>query len=104
MQDECGSTPIVSFVGLRPKMYSLMYDGKHKQTAKGIKACLIEKQLKHEAYEQCLFQHYIMYHTVKMIRSYNHRLFSVTVSKTTLSPYYDKRYVLDRMHMEIIRS
>lgn len=72
-----------------------MCGGKQKHTAKGVKKSVAEKQLKHDAYEQCLFEHSAMSHQMNMIRSYNHQLYSVTMSKTTLSPYDDKRYVLD---------
>ena len=45
--------------------------------------------------EKALFDHCAMTHSMNMIRSYNHQLYSVTINKTTLSPYDDKRYVLD---------
>jgi translation initiation factor IF-1 len=95
MKDECGGKPIEEFIGLRPKMYSLLYDGKEKKTAKGVKKCVIEKRLKHQAYKQALFDHCSMRHSMNMTRSYGHQLFSVSVRKTTLSPYDDKRFVLD---------
>jgi len=95
MKDECGGVPIESFVGLRPKMYSLMYGREQKQTAKGVKKCVIEKHLKHEAYTRCLFENTSMHHTMNMIRSYDHQLFSISVSKTSLCPYDDKKFVLD---------
>lgn len=94
-KDECGGKPIEEFIGLRPKMHSLLYDGMEKKTAKGVKKCVIEKHLKHQAYKQALYDYCSMRHSMNMIRSYNHRLFSVSVCKTTLSPYDDKRFVLD---------
>lgn len=94
MKDECGGVPIESFVGLKPKMYSFMYGKGQKQTAKGVKKCVIEKQLKHEAYVQFLFERCTMRNQMNMIRSYNHQLYSITMTKTTLNPYDDKRYVL----------
>lgn len=51
MKDECGVKPIEEFIGLRPKMYSLLYDGMEKKTAKGVKKCVIDKHLKHQAYK-----------------------------------------------------
>ena len=52
--------PIKEFVGLRPKMYSFVYDDdnaeKEKKTAKGIKKCAIKNQLRHEHYKECLFE------------------------------------------------
>ena len=94
MKDECGGAVIEEFVGLRPKMYSLKYGDQEKKTAKGVKKCVIEKQLKHEAFRACFANQSDMRHNMNMIRSYGHQLFSVTVNKTSLSPYDDKRYVL----------
>ena len=94
MKDECGGAVIEEFVGLRPKMYSLKYDGAEKKAAKGVKKCVMEKQLKHEAYLSCLKDRTEMRHEMNMIRSYSHKVFSVTVNKTSLSPYDDKRYFL----------
>ena len=95
MKDECGGQPIEEFVGLRPKMYSLLYGGLEKKTAKGVKKAVVDKHLKHESYKRALFDHCSMRHSMNMIRSYNHQLFSVSICKTTLSPYDDKRFVLD---------
>ena len=95
MKDECGGQPIEEFVGLRPKMYSLLYGGLEKKTAKGVKKAVVDKHLKHESYKRALFDHCSMRHSMNMIRSYNHQLFSVSICKTTLSSYDDKRFVLD---------
>ena len=95
MKDECGGKPIDSFAGLRSKMYSLSYNWVEKKTAKGVKKAVIDKRLRHQLYEKALFDHCAMTHSMNMIRSYNHQLYSVTINKTTLSPYDDKRYVLD---------
>ena len=51
MKDECGGQPIEECVGLRPKMYSLLYGGLEKKTAKCVKKAVIDKHLKHESYK-----------------------------------------------------
>lgn len=94
MKDECGGSVVEEFVGLRPKMYSLKYGSQEKKTAKGVKKCVMEKQLKHEAYRACLENKTEMRHEMNMIRSYSHQVYSITVNKTSLSPYDDKRHVL----------
>jgi len=50
---------------------------------------VIEKQLKHETYKECLFQQTSIKHEMNFIRSHRHELFSITVNKTSLSPYDD---------------
>ena len=54
MKDECGGAVIEKFIRLKPKMYSLKYGSQEKKTAKGVRKCVLEKQLKHEAYLTCL--------------------------------------------------
>jgi hypothetical protein len=51
--------PIQEFVGLKSKMYSMIYeeDGKltEQNTAKGIKKNVIKHHTKHDHYKECLF-------------------------------------------------
>jgi len=103
MKDETAGNPIQEFVGLKPKMYSLIYqssqnnrrDITEKKTAKGVSKVVIEKELKHRMHKDCLNQEKTMKHDMNFIRSELHQLYSVTVNKTTVSPYDDKRYILD---------
>lgn len=94
MKDECAGIPIEEFVGLRPKMYSMVYGGKEKKTAKGItRAC--QRRMNHEQYRHSLFNKTQTSVINNIIRSDAHELYSQKVSKVALSPYDDKRYVLD---------
>ena len=58
MKDETHGIPITEFVGLRPKMYSLLYaeDGREveKKTAKGIAKHVTKKSIRHAHYRDCL--------------------------------------------------
>jgi len=54
MKDESGRKVMDQFVGFRPKLYSFTWGGIEKRTAKGIKKCVIEKQLRHQANLKCL--------------------------------------------------
>ena len=95
MKDETAGVPIEEFVGLRPKMYSLLYGaGEVKKTAKGIGRCHIRK-MRHLDYKRSLFDSTKSMATVNMIRSYAHTIFSEQITKVALSPYDDKRYVLE---------
>ena len=94
MKDECAGIPIEEFVGLRPKMYSMVYGGKEKKTAKGItRAC--QRRMNHEQYRNCLFDGTQTMVVGNIIRSEAHQLYSQMTPKLALSPYDDKRYVLD---------
>ena len=95
MKDETASKPIKEFVGLRSKMYSLTVEGKEKKTAKGIKKCVVRKDLCHAAYRDVLLNETITRATMNLIRSELHKMYSITCNKLALSSFDDKRYVLD---------
>ena len=95
MKDETASVPIKEFVGLRSKMYSMKYGGVEKKTAKGVKKAAIRKSLRHAMYKDALFKESITQATMHVIRSINHQIYSMVCNKLALSPYDDKRYVLD---------
>ena len=96
MKDETASLPIKEFIGLRSKMYSMTYgDGIEKKTAKGIKQSTIRQNLRHAMYKDALFQEMVSQATMRVIRSLSHQLYSMVCNKKALSPFDDKRYVLD---------
>jgi hypothetical protein len=98
MKDECAGSVVDEFVGLRSKMYSLIYrdrELKEKKTAKGVKRKVVEAKLRHETYKACLFGSKIEMCKMNQIRSYSHQLYSISMNKIGLSPYDDKRYVLE---------
>ena len=96
MKDETASVPIKEFVGLRSKMYSMTYGGGiEKKTAKGIKKSTIRQNLRHAMYKDVLFQEMVTQATMRVIRSLSHQIYSMVCNKKALSPFDDKRYVLD---------
>jgi len=95
-KDETQGIPICEFIGLRSKMYSIkLDDDSEKKTAKGIVRHVIKKHLKHENYKQILDSGGRMNSSMKMIRSFDHDIYTVNVIKVSLSAYDDKRYILD---------
>jgi hypothetical protein len=94
-KDECNGAPPLEFVGLRSKMYSLlMPSGKEKSTAKGIKLTYQKKHMKHKLYKDCLFNNITTTASYHQISSSNHQLSTNKITKSALSPYDDKRYLL----------
>ena len=67
---------------------------KEKRTAKGIMLAN-QRQMKHEQYKTSLFQGKAKGVVEHLIRSYDHEMFSEKVHKVALSPFDDKRYVLN---------
>ena len=58
---ELGSNIMIEFVPLRSKTYSyLMDDGNSDKKAKGIKKCIIKKEIKFKSYKDCLLKNEII--------------------------------------------
>jgi len=99
MKDETHGIPIEEFIGLRPKMYSLKYSENgnviEKKTAKGISKIVTKRDIRHEHYKNCLNDRKLTVNKMKQIRSENHQLYSIEINKISLSPYDDKRYILE---------
>ena len=95
MKDEYKGNLIKEFVGLRPKMYSILEaDGHEKKTAKGI-AKKTSKKIRHSSYLGALYNETSSSVTFNQIKSVMHDVHTVKTTKTGLSPYDDKRYVLN---------
>jgi len=94
-KDETNGVPILEFIGLRAKMYSIrLADGTTKMTAKGIDRGFVKRSIKHEQYRACLEEYTRTTANFKTIRSSRQELFTMDISKIGLSPYDDKRYLL----------
>ena len=101
-KDETASKEIVEFVGLKSKMYSFSVKDSDKnlieiKTAKGVKKNVIEKNLKLEQYKHVLFQNEQLEHEFRNIKSEKHKVFTSHEKKISLSPFDDKRYLLNNV-------
>ena len=94
-KDETAGKPILEFVGLKSKMYSYKIGEEEHKKAKGVKKNVVEKEIKHQDYLDVLFNKKIMHHQMNTIRSESHQINSYHLNKVSLSPYDDKRYLLD---------
>jgi len=95
MKDESGSRCIEKFVGLKSKMYSLLYSDKCKNTAKGIQKCVSDTNISFSDYYNTLKNGVSMRHTIKRIMSKKHEITMIEQNKISLSAYDDKRFILD---------
>ena len=96
-KDEYLGIPIREWVGLRSKMYAFRNDIKEKKVCKGIKKSNIEK-MKFEMYKNCLVESKQTREKVYSIVSKQHHLYTVELDKIALSPYDDKRYLVDNVN------
>ncbi|MES9880481.1 MAG: hypothetical protein ABW185_06315 [Sedimenticola sp.] len=98
-KDELNGKVAEKFCGLRSKMYAVCHstDGEETETkkAKGIQKATTEKDLRYEMYENVLMDKTEILSTMDLIRSRKHNLYCETVTKKSLSPFDDKRYILN---------
>ena len=94
-KDELNGSHGLEFVGLRPKMYSLLGESGVKFAAKGISKVVAKQQLKHHIFLQCLKS--LAPTTVEQSRigSELHKVYSILQRKRALSAYDDKRWLLE---------
>ena len=95
MKDEMCSQAASCFVGLRPKMYSLVCGTTETKRAKGIKKQTIEKHLRHKHYEEALLEQAEKVSEMDLIRSSNHVMYCQHIHKKSLSCFDDKRWLLE---------
>ena len=94
-KDETAGDAIIEFVGLKSKMYSYKTENKENKTAKGVKKNVIKSELSLSDYHDTLFNCTTMRHKMRTIRSEYHQISSYQINKVSLSPFDDKRYILD---------
>ena len=97
-KDETEGDPIVEFVGLRSKMYSIKTNsGKEKKTGKGIKKSALKKKVTHEDYKKCILDENFQRQKVSFnnMRSIDHSIYAFKFTRTGLSCSNDKQYLLD---------
>ena len=91
MKDEMGGKVVSEFIGLKPKMYSLIrVDDEEKIRAKGI-----HRELKYNKIRDVLFDKKIIRHNMKRFQAKKLRLGTYDVCKISLSCFDDKTYILD---------
>ena len=113
IKDEAGGLVISHFVGLSPKLYSLLigqneevlkkishkklpFKGKKEERkAKGVKKSVIKKTLSFEDYKKCLFSKEKVMRKMNIFRSKNHDIYSTTINKVALSANDDKRLICE---------
>jgi len=94
-KDEAAGKPIKEFVGLKSKMYSYLVGPQEHKKAKGIRKNVVKNEIKHQNYLDVLLNGKIMHHQMNTIRSESHQINSYHLNKVSLSPYDDKRYLID---------
>ena len=80
-------------------MYSILYTENNKlvekKTATKVNKFIAKKQIRHDNYKTCLFDKNQTKRSMNQIRSYGHEIYYIKLNKITLSPYEDKRFILE---------
>ena len=96
-----GEGNIDKVVALKPKLYAYRIapkedhgggDGGQHLVCKGVSTHVKNTELTYEMYEHVLTSSFPMRHTMKTIRSIKHHLYIITMTKTSLSLFDDKRF------------
>jgi hypothetical protein len=96
LKDEYGGQIVTKFVGLKSKLYSIMYgDNKNKTTAKGLQKAVLKKYINHSNYKNVLTTNNCLSTTMHRIQSKDHVLETIELNKLIFTPMDDKRYIND---------
>ena len=95
MKDECAGRPIAEYVGLRPKMYSILEaSGKIIRKTKGVKKIVVKNQIRHRQYKGVLTENKVFHHGMNVLRSVKHQIYGQHLNKVSLSSYDSKRWII----------
>ena len=96
MTDECAGRPIAEYIGLRPKMYSILEaNGDNTKKAKGVKKYVVKKHIRHKQYREALFEKTTFHHGMNVLRSERHHIYGQRLHKVSLSPFDSKRWIAE---------
>jgi hypothetical protein len=104
-KDECYSLLLTEGLFLNPKCYSYKYQDKInenilkiKKVCKGVSKATIKYDMDHKDYINVLNDNKPIQKEVVSLRSFNHELFTYFQKKVALTPYYDKKVMLDKIN------
>jgi hypothetical protein len=96
LKDEYSGQIVTEFVGLKSKLYSILYgEHKNKSTAKGLQKAILKKHINHEHYKSVLMENNCICTTMHRIQSKEQNVETIQLNKMIFTPMDDKRYILD---------
>ena len=94
-KDELNTVPMRELVALNPKVYSFESETENAKKLKGVSKVVVKKEIQHSNYHKVLTSGESIKKDVVGIRSFQHQLYTVKTSKTALTSYYDKMFMVD---------
>ena len=96
MKDECAGRVIEEYIGLRPKMYSILEaSGACIKRAKGVKKNIVKKYIRHEQYREVLFSKNTFSHGMDVLRSEKHHIYGQHLNKVLLPPFDSRCWIAE---------
>ena len=98
MKDELGGDIMREFIALRPKAYAYKVENKESKKCKGVKKCVVKKDIKFKDYKRCLMTGEREYRPQLMFKSRLHEISTIKTGKLALSREDDKRIYVDNVN------
>ncbi|XP_053207029.1 uncharacterized protein LOC128391206 [Panonychus citri] len=98
LKDEMSGEVIDEVVALRPKLYAIKTENNVKKRAKGVQGVVVKNQLTFDDYKQSLFNVELVRRMNRRLGSENHIIHLYENEKIALSPFEDKRYLIDSVN------
>ena len=94
LKSEYGNQPIKEFVGLKSKLYSILYgENSTKHTAKGLQKAILNKFVNHNHYIDVIRKNNVFVSTMRRIQSKEHQLQTIRLKKMIFTPMDDKKFI-----------
>ncbi|XP_065203746.1 uncharacterized protein LOC135833867 [Planococcus citri] len=93
-KDECQGRIMAEFIGLKSKSYCFNVEDRITKKCKGIKKCVVEKDMTMEDYKKCLENRTSIFKPMYSFRSDKHIIYTQLLNKKALSFSDDKRFLL----------
>ena len=92
LKDETGGVAIEEFIGLKPKIYSLLVDNSEHKKAKGVNKNVVAA-INHNEYKDVLLHNNCIRHSMNRIQSNDDIIGTYEINEISLSCFDDKMYI-----------
>ena len=92
LKDETGGVAIEEFIGLKPKIYSLLVDNSEHKKAKGVNKNVVAA-INHNEYKDVLLHNNCIRHSMNRIQSKDDIIGTYEINEISLSCFDDKMYI-----------
>ena len=92
LKDETGGVAIEEFIGLKPKIYSLLVDNSEHKKAKGVNKNVVST-INHTEYKDFLLNNNCIRHSMNSIQNKDDIIGTYEINEISLSCFDDKMYI-----------